>query len=468
MRSRTPEEPPSSESPPSFPRKRESSDLQYAEATTLDEQRVALLNSASRFRGNDPQGHKTARMRLGEITDSCLGKMLDKEKNRGIYQPYLANINVRWGGFELSSLNEMRFESNEEDRYGLKFGDLVVCEGGEPGRCAIWREERESMKFQKALHRLRVKDGYSTEFLFYRMLLAARTGELANHFIGSTIKHLTGIGLAQVEFEFPELAEQQEIAAVLSALDAKIDLNHRINAELEALAKTIYDYWFVQFDFPDAHGRPYKSSGGAMVWHDTLKREIPAGWDGDDISAVANVLGGATPSKLRSDYWGGDIPFFTPTDACGNIFQLQTENSITQAGLKNCNSDLFGKGTVFITARGSVGKIAVAGRPMAMNQSCYALAPRVAEHYPYVFLHAKTLIHHLKVKASGSTFNSIVTNDIEWTQLISPKSDLISAFCKIVAPMFERIEVAQCENRELTQLRDWLLPLLMNGQVRVA
>jgi type I restriction enzyme S subunit len=129
---------------------------------------------------------------------------------------------------------------------------------------------------------------------------------------------------------------------------------------------------------------------------------------------------------------------------------------------------LFAKGAVFITARGSVGKIAIAGQAMAMNQSCYALVPKIAANYPYVFLHAKTLIHHLKVKASGSTFNSIVTNDIEWTQLISPRPEEISAFCKIVAPMFERIETAQRENRELTQLRDWLLPLLMNGQVRVA
>lgn len=263
----------------------------------------------------------------------------------------------------------------------------------------------------------------------------------------------------------PSPAEQERVAAVLSALDAKIDLNLRINAELEALAKTIYDYWFVQFDFPDTKGRPHKSSGGKMVLNEALKREIPEGWGGDDISSIADVLGGATPSKARPDYWSGNIPFFTPTDAAGDVFQLRTEESITQAGLDSCSSDLFAKGTVFITARGSVGKIAIAGRPMAMNQSCYALAPKVATNYPYVFLHAKTLIHHLKIKASGSTFNSIVTNDIGWTKLISPSPEVISAFCKIVVPMFERIEAAQHENKELTQLRDWLLPLLMNGQV---
>ena len=205
-----------------------------------------------------------------------------------------------------------------------------------------------------------------------------------------------------------------------------------------------------------------------MVWNEALKREIPAGWEDNDITSVAEVSGGGTPSKTHPDYWNGDIPFFTPTDAGGTVFQLRTEDSITKPGLDSCSSDLFEKGTVFITARGSVGKIAIAGKAMAMNQSCYALVSKVVTNSPYVFLHAKTLIHHLKVKASGSTFSSIVTNDIEWTKLISPKPEVVSSFCKVVTPLFERIEAAQSENLELTQLRDGLLPLLMNGQVRVA
>jgi type I restriction enzyme, S subunit len=188
--------------------------------------------------------------KLGDISDMCLGKMLDKEKNKGELQPYLANINVRWGGFDLTNLNKMRFEEDEHERYGLKHGDLVICEGGEPGRCAIWKEERPNMKFQKALHRVRIKGDYSNEFVYYRFLLARKTGELYKHFIGSTIKHLTGIGLKDVEFAYPDLSTQQKIAAVLSALDAKIELNQRINAELESMAKTLYDYWFVQFEFP--------------------------------------------------------------------------------------------------------------------------------------------------------------------------------------------------------------------------
>ncbi len=202
-----------------------------------------------------------AKKRLGDISDSCLGKMLDKVKNKGTYQPYLANLNVQWGEFKLGSLQEMRFEDHEQERYGVKNGDLIICEGGEPGRCAIWRDEVANMKIQKALHRLRVHTDCCSDFLYYRMLFAGKNRELERHFIGSTIKHLTGIGLKDVEFEFPGLDDQKRISTVLRSLDEKIELNNKINAELETMAKLIYDYWFVQFDFPDANGKPYKSSG---------------------------------------------------------------------------------------------------------------------------------------------------------------------------------------------------------------
>ena len=305
-----------------------------------------------------------------------------------------------------------------------------------------------------------------------RYLLYAMQSEFVQRQIGgsdatgSTVSNLR-IPLLK-EVLVPLVEGQEEIGRVLATIDAKIDLNSRISAELEALAKTIYDYWFVQFDFPDADGNPYKSGGGKMVWNEVLKREIPEGWGEGDISSFAEVLGGGTPSKKNASYWSGDIPFFTPTDANGDMYQLETEDWITRQGLESCSSDLFEKGTIFITARGSVGKLAIASRPMAMNQSCYALRPKMAENYPFVYQHAKTLIHHLRIKASGSTFDSIVTNDIGWTRLVAPDARVVSGFCDVVRPYFERVEAGLRETLALRQLRGWLLPLLMNGQVRVA
>lgn len=348
-------------------------------------------------------------------------------------------------------------------------GDILLSTSASLGRVITVHREGAGAIAYTGIMRMRPRDKrVFAPFIRYLLASPEFQQQVVAAGAGSVLKHFGPMHLQHMHVHLPSVSEQVKIAAVLSAIDAKIELNKRINAELEALAKTIYDYWFVQFDFPDAKGRPYKSSGGKMVWNDVLKRYIPIGWEDSDITAVAEVMGGATPSKANPDYWHGGIPFFTPTDAGDNVFQLQTEDSITKPGLDSCSSDLFEKGTVFITARGSVGKIAIAGKAMAMNQSCYAFVPNIAAHYPYVFQHAKTLIHHLKVKASGSTFNSIVTNDIAWTKLISPQPEVVSAYCKSVMPLFERIESAQRENLELTQLRDWLLPLLMNGQVRVA
>ncbi|HFK6832997.1 restriction endonuclease subunit S [Citrobacter freundii] len=264
------------------------------------------------------------------------------------------------------------------------------------------------------------------------------------------------------------LQEQQEISHVLKTLDQKIDLNNRINAELEAMAKTLYDYWFVQFDFPDANGKPYKTSGGKMVYNATLKREIPAGWSASNILSLANLLGGGTPTKTKPEYWNGSIPFFTPTDSDRNIYSLNTQDCITDAGLKNSSARLFEKNTIFITARGSVGRLALNAVPMAMNQSCYALKAKQDVSFAFLYFLTKELIHHLEVKATGSVFNSIVSNDIENTNLAFPDNiDLISKYAERIEPVFTKIELLTKENQQLIKLRDWLLPLLMNGQVTV-
>ena len=172
------------------------------------------------------------KVKLGAITDSCLGKMLDAEKNKGTYQLYLANINVRWGDFDLENLSQMRFENDEQERYGIKKGDLIVCEGGEPGRCAIWDESIPDMKIQKALHRVRAHQGTDIRYIYYWMLLAGKKNLLKNYFTGSTIKHLPGDKLKEIMINVPDYNTQTQIADVLTAIDALIKHNRKINDNL--------------------------------------------------------------------------------------------------------------------------------------------------------------------------------------------------------------------------------------------
>ena len=156
-------------------------------------------------------------VRLGDYVDACLGKMLDAKKNKGVPQPYLGNSNVRWGTFDLTDLAEMRFEPHEEDRYSLRPGDLIVCEGGEPGRCAIWAGP-VGMKVQKALHRIRSKETLDNHYLFYWFRHADKTGLLEPYFTGTTIKHLTGRAVAALEVPLPPIEVQRAMVDVLRSL----------------------------------------------------------------------------------------------------------------------------------------------------------------------------------------------------------------------------------------------------------
>ena len=263
----------------------------------------------------------------------------------------------------------------------------------------------------------------------------------------------------------PKYHIQRKIASVLYNIDRKIELNRAINQNLEAMAKQLYDYWFVQFDFPNEEGKPYKSSGGKMVWNEKLKREIPIGWFASNICRIADILSGGTPSKTVPQYWeNGDIPFFGPTDCNGNCFQIETADHITKDGLAHCSSSLFEEGTVIITARGSIGKLVIVGTPMAMNQSCYALRSKTKE-FEYLFFLTIQLIEYLKAKGNGSVFKSIIASDIENSLLCIADNNTITEFCNVVRPLFKKIKENTLEYLGLTKQRDELLPLLMNGQV---
>lgn len=168
--------------------------------------------------------------------ESVLGKMLDKQKNTGVDQDYLGNINVRWGYFDLNNLKQMKIEETEESRYSLNQGDLVVCEGGEPGRCAIWKGENGVIFIQKALHRIRFTESYLPTFAYYYLTYAVPLERVVKHFTGTTIKHLTGTGLGKVQFPICSLAEQQEI---VSQLEEKLSIIEQNEKEIEdALIKT--------------------------------------------------------------------------------------------------------------------------------------------------------------------------------------------------------------------------------------
>jgi type I restriction enzyme S subunit len=244
--------------------------------------------------------------------------MLDKEKNKGVLRPYLANLNVRWGTFDLSDLREMRFEDREIERYGVRGGDVVMCEGGEPGRCAIWRDQRPGMMLQKALHRIRSKSEIDHRFLFYSLLHKGQTHALDQYFTGATIKHLPGEKLALVEVEYPTLGEQRRIASILSAYDDLIENNTRRIAILEEMARRIYEEWFVRFRFPGHEGvRMVEAELGL----------VPEGWVVAPLGGIAKLLSGFA-FKSSTFVENGDYGLVTIKNVHDGVF------------IENCTSRL--------------------------------------------------------------------------------------------------------------------------------
>ena len=281
---------------------------------------------------------------------------------------------------------------------------------------------------------LRHKNG-AQEFLYY--LMRYYSNELINRESGTVFGSVNRDDIFNLEVSVPPLKEQLVIGHVLSTIDDKIAINNAINQHLEQIAQAIYKSWFVDFE-------PSKP-----------------------ITDFVEVLGGGTPKTGIPEYWNGVIPFFTPKDVSG-VYTLTTEKTLTAEGLRNCNSRLFPTNTVFVTARGTVGKLTLAGCPMAMNQSCYALIGKEGYGQYYVYHLTQYVVENLKHKASGAVFDAIVTRDFETELVPNISPDEVRLFEDKVAPLYEAILNYSQENARLAALRDTLLPRLMSGELSVA
>lgn len=396
--------------------------------------------------------------RLEDVADFCLGKMLDDKKNRGEHLPYLANVNVRWGEFDLENLREMRFEHSEMDRYGLRFGDIVMCEGGEPGRCAIWKEAMPGMMIQKALHRIRPRACLDYRFLFYSFLYKGRIGNFAALFTGATIKHLPREQLAKLEISFPGLELQSRIADILSAYDDSIANNRRRMALLEQAARELYREWFVRLRFPGHE-------------HTRMINAEPQGWERKPLGACARFLSGGTPSKTRSDFWAGDVPWVSSGELTAMRIH-RTTYSLTPEAIQS-GSRLVPKDTILAVVRGmSLAKefrIGLTSKPMAFNQDIKAIIPEmdVSTLLLYHALDAqRDQIRDKATEASHGTkkIDSQVLSEVE---LLVPPQRLQQQFNETAATLHTQWDVLENQNHRLRHARDLLLPRLMSGQIAV-
>lgn len=254
---------------------------------------------------------------------------------------------------------------------------------------------------------------------------------------------------------------KKKIVDVLDYLDEKIRINNHINAELQAMAKTLYDYWFVQFDFPDANGKPYKSSGGKMVYNAMLKREIPEGWKDKQLSQIANITMGTSPTGDSLNDIGEGVEFFQGSTDFG--WQFPTVRQYTTQPVRMAK-----RGDILLSVRAPVGDLNVAHIDCCIGRGLAALNSKDGfdGFLFYVMQYFKTIFD--RRNGEGTTFGSITKDDLHSLPLAYPPTALLKEYDKVVSKHSQMVFARSLENQQLAQLRDWLLPLLMNGQVTVA
>ncbi len=277
---------------------------------------------------------------------------------------------------------------------------------------------------------------------------------------GSALPRIILKNFGEIEVIYKDLPTQQKIAGVLSTLDAKIEINKRINAELEAMAKTLYDYWFVQFDFPNEDGKPYKSSGGKLVYNPQLKREIPEGWEVGTLNDIANITMGQSPQGDSYNEQNIGMIFFQGCSDFGARFPSVRQYTTLPTRLAK-------KGDILLSVRAPVGTVNIALVDCCIGRGLASLNSKSNfDSYLYQVMSNLKQIFDRR-NTNGTTFGSITKDDLFSLQVVKPKNELLVLFNQKISPIFQKQNLLEQENQKLAELRDWLLPMLMNGQVTV-
>ena len=373
-------------------------------------------------------------------------------------------INVKNIGYGQILENELDYiHESTRDRLSehiLKTGDIVFGRKGSVDRHAYISENYNGWVQGSDCIRLRFQEDVNTRYISHYLKLDHVKKQINHASIGSTMASLNTDILKNIKIILPELSVQNSIESVLSSLESKVDVNSKICFELEAMAKAIYDYWFVQFDFPDENGKPYRTSGGEMVWNEQLKREIPKGWEVGRLCDIANITMGQSPTGESYNDIGDGLIFYQGRTDFG--LRFPTPRMYTTAPTRFAQ-----KGDILLSVRAPVGDLNFAMEDCCIGRGLAALNSTLGSQM-HLFYTLTGFQQIFKVMdGNGTTFGSITKDILFGMAVVIPSDEILKCFDKMVKPIELKIEKCEEEIRELTKLRDWLLPMLMNGQARV-
>ena len=411
-----------------------------------------------------------------KLTQYKLGQLLNITRGASLSGEYyategehirltLGHFDYVNGGFkENTSKDNLYFTGDVKEEFILKKGDIITPlteqTFGLIGSTAIIPESGKYIQSQDiGLVKCNEELLYSG-FCYYLLPTQLVKAQLSAGAQQTSIRHTSPDKIKYCTVFIPSLSEQKRIANLLSYVDKKISINRQINRDLEALAKQIYDYWFVQFDFPDENGRPYKSSGGMMVWNDDLKREIPEGWNNGIFADIANITMGQSPDGSSYNEEG-----------IGSIFyQGSTDFGVRFPSVRmfTTSPSRFAKqGDILMSVRAPVGAVNIANSDCCIGRGLSAINSKIGS-ITYIYY----VVHYLKVRfdslnTAGTTFGSITKDELFKLPVVVPSDNVIERFESICKPIFGKQMEIGFEMEQLTKQRNELLPLLMNGQVTI-
>ena len=399
-------------------------------------------------------------VRLGDIADvqtGPFGSQLHKSDYIAEGIPCIMPTNI---GSHLNFIVDgiahvSEVDANRLSRHLTEFGDIIYARRGDIEKCAYVTTNEEKWLCGTGCLKIRCNNGVNSRFIAYQLSTAECKKWITGNAVGTTMLNLSKGILSNLPLLVPSHEDQRRIASILSSLDRKIELNNKINADLEEMAQAIFKNWFVDFE-------PFKD--GKFV--DSELGMIPEGWKVGRLTDVIKLMPGGTPKTSEPLYWdNGTIPFFSPKDVNG-VYCFATEKQITETGLNKCSINLYQKDTIFITCRGTVGKVCLAACDMAMNQSNYAIKAIDGYSQYYVFFLVKSVVERLIKKSNGAVFSAITSKDFD-EEILIPSQKAVEDFTNMIDGFFRRIFTIGTENSRLSLLRDTLLPRLISGEIEV-
>lgn len=415
-------------------------------------------------------------MKISEVTlTDCLDNIIDY---RGKTPKKLGSDWID-SGFRAISANNVKFDGlSKEDsikcldietykkwmKDEVEKGDLLLTSEAPAGQVMLWMSD-EKIVLSQRLFALRTKKNVSNKYLKYYLQSTVGQNEINKNTSGSTVFGISAKMFDLIKVFLPDYGNQVKIGNLLYNIDLKIELNNRINGELEAMAKMFYDYWFVQFDFPDANGKPYKTSGGKMVWKKELKREIPEGWEVNKLGNILNTDLGGTPSTKIEKFWGGNIPWLNSGEIA-NFPIVESEAHITSEAISNSATTLMPTGTCVLSITRHL-RPSILAIDACANQSVVGIFESDKFKSSFIYPYLKNEIPRLMTLRSGAQQPHINKGTVDNSLMIEPSELVLEKYYKKANPIYKQIISNSFQNQELASLRDWLLPMLMNGQVSV-